>query len=74
MSKDELLVVKKYINEHLNKGFIYFSIFLVTAPILLAKKLRGGIRFYINYRGLNIIIIKNRYPVLLIYKTFKRLS
>ena len=43
ISKDKLLIVKKYINKHLNKGFIYFSIFLVTAPILLAKKLGGGI-------------------------------
>ena len=57
--KDELLVVKKYINKHLNKGFIYFSIFLTAAPIFLTKKLGGGIRFYINYRGLNTIIIKN---------------
>jgi len=43
MLKDELLVVKKYINEHLNKGFIYPSISLAAAPILLAKKLKGGI-------------------------------
>jgi len=72
--KDELLVIKKYIDEHLNKGFIYPSILLVAAPILLTKKPRGGIQFYINYRGLNTIIIKNQYPVPLIYKTLKRLS
>jgi len=57
--KDKLLVIKKYINEHLNKGFIYFSILPAAAPILLAKKLGGGIQFYVNYRGLNAIIIKN---------------
>ena len=59
ISKDKLLVVKKYINKHLNKGFIRPSISLAAAPIFLAKKLKGGIRFYINYRGLNAIIIKN---------------
>ena len=59
ISKDKLLVIKKYINIHLNKGFICFSIFLITAPILLTKKLGGGIQFYINYKGLNTIIIKN---------------
>jgi len=32
---------------------------LVAAPILLTKKLGGGIQFYINYRGLNAIMIKN---------------
>jgi len=74
MLKDELLVVKKYINKHLNKGFIRPSILLAAAPIFLAKKPIGGIQFYINYRGLNAIIIKNRYLVSLIYKTLKRLS
>ena len=43
MSKDELLVVKKYINEHLNKGFIRPSISLAATLILLTKKLKGGI-------------------------------
>ena len=74
MSKDKLLVIKKYINKHFNKGFICFNIFLVAIFILFAKKLRGGIRFCINYRELNIIIIKNRYFIPLIYKTFERLS
>ena len=74
MFKDKLLVIKKYINKHLNKGFICPSISLTVIFILLAKKLGGGIRFYINYRGLNTIIIKNQYPILLICKTFKRLS
>ena len=43
MSKDKLLVVKKYINKYLNKGFICFSISLTATPILLTKKLGGGI-------------------------------
>ena len=59
MSKDELLVIKKYINKHFNKRFIYFNMSLAAAPILLAKKLERGIRFYINYKGFNAIIIKN---------------
>ena len=59
ISKDELLVVKKYINKYLNKRFIYFSTFLTAAPILFAKKPGGGIQFYINYKGFNTIIIKN---------------
>ena len=59
ISKDKLLVIKKYINKHLNKGFIYPSISPAAAPIFLTKKLGGGIQFYINYRGLNTITIKN---------------
>ena len=41
--KDKLLVIKKYINKHLNKGFIYPSIFLAAAFIFFTKKLGGGI-------------------------------
>ena len=59
ISKDELLVVKKYINKYFDKGFIYFSIFLAATSILLTKKLGGGIQFYVNYKGLNTITIKN---------------
>ena len=59
MSKDEFLVVKKYINKYFNKGFICFSISLIATPIFFTKKLVGGIQFYINYKGLNAIIIKN---------------
>ena len=59
ISKDKLLVIKKYINEYLDKGFICPSISLAAAPILLAKKPGGGIRFCVDYRGLNTIIIKN---------------
>ena len=59
MLKDKLLVIKKYINKYFNKEFIYFSILLIAAFILFTKKLGGGIQFYINYKGLNIITIKN---------------
>ena len=59
ISKNKFLVVKKYINKYLDKGFIYPSISLVAVPILLIKKLGGGIRFCVNYRGFNTITIKN---------------
>jgi len=42
--------------------------------ILFIKKLNGGLYFYINYRGLNIIIIKNKYSLPLILKTLNRLN
>ena len=41
--KDELLVIKKYINKYFNEKFIYLSIFLVAVFILLTKKLERGI-------------------------------
>ena len=41
--KDELLVIKKYIDKYFDKGFIYFSISLAATPIFFIKKLGGGI-------------------------------
>ena len=43
ISKDKLLVVEKYINKHLDKGFIYPSISPAAAPIFFAKKPGRGI-------------------------------
>ena len=59
ISKDKLLVIKKYINKYFNKGFIYPSIFSAAAPIFLTKKLERGIQLYLNYKTLKTIIIKN---------------
>ena len=55
ISKNEFLVIKKYINKYLNKGFICFSIFLIAAPILLAKKLEGGIWFVLTIKDLIVL-------------------
>ena len=43
ISKDKLLIIKKYINEYLDKGFIHPSISPVADPIFLTKKLKRGI-------------------------------
>ncbi len=43
ISKDKLLVVKKYIDKYLDKGFISFSLSPIAASILLVKKLGRGI-------------------------------
>ena len=53
----------------LDKGFIRVSNSLVVALVLFVKKPRGGLWFYINYRGLNQVIKKDYYLLPLIYKT-----
>ena len=59
ISPRELEVIKKYLDNHLNKGFIHRSTSPAAAPVLLAQKPGGSIHVYINYRGLNAITIKN---------------
>ncbi|OCK94196.1 uncharacterized protein K441DRAFT_410661, partial [Cenococcum geophilum 1.58] len=72
--KNRLLVIRKYINEHVNKGFIRPSILLAAAPILLTKKLKKELRFYIDYYKLNNITRKDRYPLPLLNKTLTQIS
>ena len=73
MTRDELLVLRKTLNELLNKGFIRTSNSLIGAPVLFVKK-EGGLRFYVDYWGLNDITRKDRYPLPLIKETLNGIS
>jgi hypothetical protein len=66
MLENELLVLYKFLEKNLFKSFIRVSLSLVAFLVLFAKKPNKGFYFYINYRAFNIIIIKNRYLLLLI--------
>jgi hypothetical protein len=69
MLKDELLVLRKFLEKNLFKGFIRASLSPVASPVLFAKKPNRKLRFCVDYRALNTITIKNRYPLLLIQET-----
>ena len=74
MFRDELLILRKTFTKLLDKGFIRVSNSLAAALVLFVKKPRGGLRFYIDYRGLNKITRKDRYPLLLIYETLRNIG
>ena len=59
----ELETLKTYIKTHLKSGFIQPFQFSKGAPILFDKKSNGNLWLYVNYRGLNNLIIKNQYPL-----------
>ena len=67
------MVIRKYIDDHLAKGFIRPSSSPAAAPLLLAKKPGGGVRVCVDYRGLNNVTLKNRYPIPLIRETLDAL-
>jgi len=66
LSPLELDVLRMYIDENLRKGFIRHSQSPAGAPILFVKKADGSLRLRVDYRGINKITIKNRYPLPLI--------
>ena len=62
----ELETLKTYIEINLANGFIRPSKSPVEVPILFDRKPDRSLRLCVDYRGLNNITIKNRYPLPLI--------
>ncbi|CAJ2636548.1 unnamed protein product [Trifolium pratense] len=63
MSASELNELKKQLEELLEKKFIRPSVSPWGAPVLLVKKKEGSMRLCIDYRQLNKVTIKNKYPL-----------
>ena len=73
LTKDQVFVIKTYVNEMLKKSFIQRNSSNYTTLVLIIKKFDEDFRVCVNYRTLNVLIIKNRNCFLLIKKTFDRL-
>lgn len=74
MSREELIVLKEYVEDNLEKGWIRASSSPAGFRVLFVKKADGSLRLCVDYRGLNAITIKNRYPLPLLRETLDRLS
>ncbi|CAI7831920.1 unnamed protein product, partial [Closterium sp. NIES-54] len=55
--------LRSQIDALLEKGFIRASTSPFAAPILFTPKQDGGLRMCIDYRALNRVTIKSRYPI-----------
>jgi hypothetical protein len=74
VSRPELVELKKQINELLEKGYIRPSISPWAAPVLFVEKKDGTKRMCIDYRALNEVTIRNKYPLPRIEDMFDQLS
>ncbi|GJP62447.1 hypothetical protein CLOP_g19509 [Closterium sp. NIES-67] len=63
LSQPELEELQQQLDYLLSKGFIRPSTSPYAAPILFTPKKDGGFRMCIDYRALNRITIKSRYPI-----------
>ena len=73
MSLEHVRLLREYLKEHLDKGFISPSKAAYASPVLFAKKPGGGWRFCVDYRKINEISKKDAYPHPLINETFRQL-
>jgi hypothetical protein len=62
------------LEENLRKGFIRSSSSPAASPVLFVKKADEGLRFCVDYRGLNNISVKNQYPMPLIKESLNNLK
>ncbi|KAL9563874.1 hypothetical protein ACKAV7_011909 [Fusarium commune] len=74
MSREELRALREWLDENLRKGFIRPSSSPVASLVLFVKKPGGGLRFCVDYRALNNITVKDRYPLPLIKESLNNLS
>ena len=66
LSPVELATLREYLDELLSAGFIRPSKSPFGAPVLFIKKKDGSLRLCIDYRGLNAITRKDKYPLPLV--------
>ena len=63
MAPLEIAELKKQLDESLQKGFIRPSSSSWACPVLFVKKKDGTDRMVVDYRPVNLVTIKNKYPL-----------
>jgi hypothetical protein len=74
MTPKELAELKVQWKELLDKGYICPSSSPWGCPIIIVKKKDQSLRLCVDYRPLNVIIIKNKYPLSRINILFDQLA
>jgi len=67
-------MLREYLNTYLKNGFIRSLRSPAALPVLFILKTNKEFRLYVNYKGLNVVTIKNRYLFLFINEIFNRVS
>jgi hypothetical protein len=74
ITKEELLVLRKTLIDHFEKGWIRVSKSSAEAFVFFVRKSGNGLRFCVNYRKFNEITKKDRTPLPLIIETLRMMA
>ena len=74
LSEYQLQTLRWQIDKNLANVFIRSSKSSAGAPVLFTRKPDGTLRLFVDYRGLNSLTIKNRYPLPMIDEILDHLS
>lgn len=74
MSALELTTLREYLEEYLGKGISRSFSSPAGAHILFPNKKDSTLRLFVDYRGLNVVTIMNRYPLPFIDDPLDRLQ
>ncbi len=74
MFDHKLQKIKKYLINHLNKEFIFFSFASYVSLILFIEKKDDSLHFCVDYKKLNALIKRDHYSLLLIDETFAHIQ
>ena len=70
---NELLILRKTLNDYSNKKFIRVSNSLIVSPVLFVRKSDEKLRFCVNYCALSKFTRKNHYSLLFIHETMNNI-
>ncbi len=74
MFNHKLQKIKKYLINHLNKEFIFFSFASYISLILFIEEKDDSLRFCVDYRKLNALIKRDHYSLSLIDETLAHIQ
>ena len=74
MFKAKLKVLKAYLDEHFQNDFIRLFKSSIDVSILFIRKKNDSLRLCVNYKKLNVMIIKNKYSLSFIDESLDRLN